>query len=235
MLSLAGWAYVKLPYNGGISICQDNCSDDSDEKLTFESFYNLAEIMDSLITLFTDRLGLNRDQFDTFCTQLKVKSLKKKEHLISEGSVCNFMGFVSSGTLRSYVKNNDGEFNNDFYFDHDFVSAYTSFLTRMPTNCNIEALTDSTIHYISYEKLNGLIDHDNAFLKLSKYVSDTYFIRKCKRETSFLKYSASERLEHLSSLYPEIEQRVSQYHIASYLGVKPESLSRIKLLTYINK
>jgi len=191
--------------------------------------------MESLITLFTEKLGLDRNHFETFHSELKVKTLKKKEHLIREGSVCNFIGFVSSGTLRSYVRNKEGEFNNDFYFEDDFVSAYTSFLTQMPTNCNIEALTASTIHYISYEKLNRLIAQDNAFLKLGKYVSDTYFIRKCKRETSFLKNSASERLEALSSLYPGIEQRVSQYHIASYLGVKPESLSRIKLLTYINK
>jgi CRP-like cAMP-binding protein len=191
--------------------------------------------MESLATLFTEKLGLDENHFDKFRSQLKIKSLKKKEHLILEGSVCKFIGFVSSGTLRSYVRNNEGEFNNDFYFDNDFVSAYTSFLTQMPTNCNIEALTDSTIHYISYEKLNHLVEQDSAFLKLSKYVSDTYFIRKCKRETSFLKQSASERLAGLSSLYPGIEQRVSQYHIASYLGVKPESLSRIKLLTYINK
>ena len=191
--------------------------------------------MESLITLFTEKLELDIDHFETFVAQLKVKNLKKKEHLISEGSVCNCIGFVSSGTLRSYVKNNEGEFNNDFYFDNDFVSAYTSFLTQMPTNCNIEALTDSTIHYISYDKLNKLIAQDTAFLKLSKYISDTYFIRKCKRETSFLKHSATERLEGLSALYPGIGQRVSQYHIASYLGVKPESLSRIKLLTYINK
>ncbi|NHA04306.1 Crp/Fnr family transcriptional regulator [Mucilaginibacter sp. HC2] len=191
--------------------------------------------MESLISLFTEKLGLDKSHFETFYSELKVKNLKKKEHLIREGSVCNFMGIVSSGTFRSYVQNNEGEFNNDFYFEHDFVSAYTSFLTQMPTNCNIEALTNSTIHYISYEKLNKLIAQDNAFLKLAKYVSDTYFIRKCKRETSFLKHSASERLEALSSLYPGIEQRVSQYHIASYLGVKPESLSRIKLLTYINK
>jgi CRP-like cAMP-binding protein len=191
--------------------------------------------MESLISLFTEKLGLDKSHFETFYSELKVKNLKKKEHLIREGSVCNFIGIVSSGTLRSYVQNNEGEFNNDFYFEHDFVSAYTSFLTQIPTNCNIEALTNSTIHYISYEKLNKLITQDNAFLKLGKYVSDTYFIRKCKRETSFLKHSASERLEALSSLYPGIEQRVSQYHIASYLGVKPESLSRIKLLTYINK
>ncbi len=191
--------------------------------------------MEPLITLFRDKLGLDEDHFVMFSSQLKIKNLKKKKHLITEGSVCKFIGFVSSGTLRSYVRNSEGEFNNDFYFDNDFVSAYTSFLTQMPTNCNIEALTDSTVHCISYEKLNQLIEQDSAFLKLSKYISDTYFIRKCKRETSFLKQSAAERLEGLSTLYPGIEQRVSQYHIASYLGVKPESLSRIKLLTYINK
>lgn len=191
--------------------------------------------MESLAALFTQKLGLRGDHFDLFCGELKTKNLKKKEHLIREGSVCNFIGFVGSGTFRSYVRNDEGEFNNDFYFDNDVVSAYTSFLTQMPTNCNIEALTDGTVYYISYEKLNKLIEQDIAFLKLSKYVSDTYFIRKCRRETSFLKQSASERLEGLSILYPGIEQRVSQYHIASYLGVKPESLSRIKLLTYINK
>lgn len=191
--------------------------------------------MESLVALLAEKIGLDKHQTDLFIEQLKVKKLKKKEHLIREGSVCDFIGFVSAGAFRSYVSNDEGEFNNDFYFDGDFASAYTSFLTRAPTNCNIEALADSTIHYISYEKLSYLMAHDSAFIKLSKYISDTYFIRKCKRETSFLKNSAAERLEGLSVLYPGIEQKVSQYHVASYLGVKPESLSRIKLLTYINK
>lgn len=191
--------------------------------------------MKSLIVLFTEKLGLDINQSETFCAALKSKRLKKKEHLIREGSVCNFIGFVSSGTFRSYISNDEGEFNNDFYFENDFVSAYTSFLTQLPTNCNIEALTDSVIYYITFEKLDSLIAQDNAFLKVGKYISDIYFIRKCKRETSFLKDSAFERLKKLSILYPGIEQRVSQYHIASYLGIKPESLSRIKLLTYINK
>lgn len=191
--------------------------------------------MESLATLFTEKLGLDKGHFETFRARLKTKKIRKKEHLILEGSVCNFIGFVDSGTIRSYVRNDEGEFNNDFYLDNSVVSAYTSFLTQLPTNCNIEALTSSTVHFISYEKLNDLIATDNAFLKLSKYISDTYFIRKCRRETSFLKYSATERLELLSEIYPGIEQRVSQYHIASYLGIKPQSLSRIKLLTYVNK
>lgn len=185
-------------------------------------------------TLF-QHLGLKSNYVELVSAQLKQKKLRKKEHLIHEGSVCDFIGFVVEGTLRSYVRNEEDEFNNDFYFDNDIVSAYTSYLTGMPTNCNIEALADSVILYISRDKLNALVAADNEFLRLTNHISQTYFIRKCKRETSFLKNSAAERLEGLSSLYPGIEQRVSQYHIASYLGVKPESLSRIKLLTYINK
>lgn len=191
--------------------------------------------MEPLISLFKDKLGLDSSHYERFSAGLKLKHVKKKEYLIREGSVCKFIGFVASGTFRSYVQNEKAEFNNDFYLDNDIVSAYTSFLTQQPTNCNIQALTDSTLYLITHEKLNNLIAEDIAFLKLGKYISDNYFIRKCKRETSFLKQTALERLENLSILFPGIEQRVSQYHIASYLGIEAASLSRIKHLTYINK
>lgn len=191
--------------------------------------------MESLQAIFMETLGLNAALFEEFHNELHIKNLKKKEFLIQEGSVCDFIAIVISGTLRSYVQNNDGEFNNDFYLENNFVSAYTSFLTQMPTNCNIKALTDAKVYLMTREQFNVLIEKDNNFLKLAKYISDNYFIRKCKRETSFLKNSAAERLEMIRLLYPGIEQKVPQYHIASYLGIKPESLSRIKLLTYINK
>lgn len=191
--------------------------------------------MESLKDIFIEKLGLKIDQFEKFCSELNVKSLKKKEHLIQEGSVCNFIGIVTSGTLRSYIQNDKNEFNNDFYLENNFISAYTSYLTQMPTNCNIEALDDSEISYITLERFNKLIDQDKDFLKLAKYISDSFFIKKCKRETSFLKNNAAERFEILCAAYPGIEQHISQYHIASYLGIKPESLSRLKVLTYINK
>ena len=191
--------------------------------------------MNSLKTIFTETLGLQPEYFEEFYKELHQKKLKKKEFLIQEGAVCDFIAIVVSGTLRSYVQNKEGEFNNDFYLENYFVSAYTSFLTQMPTNCNIEALTDVELYCISHQQFQKLIDKDANFLKVAKYISDHYFIRKCKRETSFLKNSAAERLEMIRKLYPGIEQKVPQYHIASYLGIKPESLSRIKLLTYINK
>ena len=190
--------------------------------------------MESLRDVF-EKLGLEIHHFEKFNNEVQFKVLKKKEFLIQEGSVCDFIGVVNSGKLRSYVQNDGVEYNNDFYLENSFVTAYTSYLTQSPTNRNIEALAATEIYYITFKRFNKLIEEDFAFLKLAKYISDLFFIRKCRRETSFLKNSAAERLNLLYKTYPGSEQQVSQYHIASYLGIKPESLSRIKLLTYINK
>jgi CRP-like cAMP-binding protein len=198
---------------------------------------NLLDVEYTVLTsVLLEGVGLNEQYIAEFRKVMFSKQLKKKDFLITEGMTCNFIGIVISGVMRSFISNSESdEFNNDFYFERDFFSAYTSFLTSSPTNCNIQALSNVHMVYITSEQYRALVSRDNEWLKLGKHVAETFFVRKCKRETSFLKNSAAERLESVLKLYPEIEQRVSQYHIASYLGVKPESLSRIKLLTYVNK
>ncbi|MEO6849047.1 MAG: Crp/Fnr family transcriptional regulator [Mucilaginibacter sp.] len=196
----------------------------------------LVEERTALDRVLMGVVGLDERYVVEFRQLMFRKRLNKKDFLITEGNTCNFLGVVVSGVMRSFIHGGESdEFNNDFYFEDDFVSAYTSLLTSQPTNCNIQALTDVNMVYITAAQYQELISRDNEWYKLGKYIAETFFIRKCKRETSFLKNTASKRLESVLQLYPGIEQRVSQYHIASYLGVKPESLSRIKLLTYINK
>ena len=196
----------------------------------------LAEECTALDSVLIGGVGLDERYVAEFRRLMISKPLNKKDFLITEGTTCNFIGIVVSGVMRSFIRGDESdEFNNDFYFERDFVSAYTSFLTSRPTNCNIQALTAVNVVYITKEQYQALVSLDNEWLKLGKFIAETFFIRKCKRESSFLKNTAAKRLESVLQLYPGIEQRVSQYHIASYLGVKPESLSRIKLLTYINK
>jgi hypothetical protein len=84
---------------------------------------------------------------------------------------------------------------------------------------------------LSKSDYQKLLNTDSDFYKLSKLISETLFIRKCKRETTLLMDSAQERYAFLLKNYPKIEQLIPQYQIASYLGIKPESLSRIKSLT----
>lgn len=188
--------------------------------------------LDILEQHFKNVLALSDDRLSELRSIIHLRTLKRKEFLIREGAVCNFIGFVLEGTLRSYIMADDAEFNNDFYFDRSFVSAYTSFLTRRPTNCSIEALTNSTIMYITHEDYQSLLARDNEWYKLGSFIAESFFIRKCRRETMFLKDEAAARLENVLAMFPGIEQRVSQYHLASYLGIKPESLSRLKMLTH---
>lgn len=145
------------------------------------------------------------------------------------------MGFVEGGVLRTYVHKEGEEYNIDFHVPNSFVSGYKSFLTQMPTKAYIQALSDTTIYFISYSDYNKLLSNSTDWYRFGKYIADTFFNTKCERESALLMDSAIERYKLLLIAYPKIEQLVAQYHIASYLGIKPESLSRIKPLTYINK
>jgi CRP-like cAMP-binding protein len=184
--------------------------------------------MEFIKTIVANSIGINEIFIHRLLEFVTERNIPKNEFLIQEGQTCNFIGFVKEGVFRSFVHSADEEHNNDFYFSNTIVCALTSFLTNEKTNCNIQAISDSTIFCISKQQLEQIIEENNEWLKLLKYVSDTYFIRKCKRETTFLKDQALERFKLTLEIYPNIEQYVSQYHIASYLGIKPQSLSRLK-------
>lgn len=191
--------------------------------------------MDAIEELLINQVGLDREHALPLLDRLSRQELKKKERLIREGETCSFIGFLESGVLRSFILKDGEEFNVDFYLPGSVVSSYTSFLTQAPSIGYIEALGNAVVHTLSLTNYNQLLKSNTAYYKLGKFISDTLFIKKCKRETSLLMDSAVDRYKFLLTLYPSIEQLVPQYHIASYLGIKPESLSRIKSLTYIKE
>lgn len=170
----------------------------------------------------------NLDLLESFIEKI---DYKKNDYLIQPGKICSFIAIVNSGIFRSYIIKNGNEFNIDFYLPKTYMSSYTSFITQTPTKGYIQALSNATVYILSNYNYQKLLDIDSEFYKLSKLISETLFIRKCKRETTLLMDSAKERYEFLIKNYPKIEQLIPQYQIASYLGIKPESLSRMKSLT----
>lgn len=191
--------------------------------------------METLRKLFTEKIKLGPGYFDQFIDLSKTVTLSKKDILIKENAVCSFMGYVESGALRSILIKDGEEFTSDFFFKDTFVCVYTSFLNRTPSMVSIQAIQPTTVRILTNEQYHHLLNTESEWYKLAKYIADSFFFKKCIRETSLLQDSAIERYKLLLDTFPEIEQRVSQRHIASYLGIKPESLSRIKTLTYINK
>lgn len=179
--------------------------------------------------ILIESVGLQTHHIDELLKMVRIKSFDSKDFLITEGTVCSYIGFIESGLMRSFVRGKGQEFNTDFYFNNYFVSAYSSFITQQPSDHSIQALTATKLYFISLNQYNRLVAGDLEWLRLGKFLADFFLVRKCKREISFLKQTAAERMESMLEAYPGIEQMVSQFHIASYLGIKPESLSRIKL------
>lgn len=175
-------------------------------------------------------LNLSNDMCDRFLELAETKYLKKKEMFVQQGKVCYNLGIIESGVLRSYIEKDAIEFIKDFYFSGSIVVSYKSFLTGEPSIGSIQALEDTHLVTLSSSAYNQLLEESNEWFKFGKYISDSLLIKKCGKETSFLMDSAFERYKLLLKTYPQIEQHLSQYYIAAYLGIKPESLSRLKSL-----
>jgi len=187
--------------------------------------------MEEFRNQIANSIDLKPENLDLLESRIQKIEYQKNDLLIQPGKTCSFIGLVSSGILRSYIIKNGNEFNIDFYLPKTFISSYTSFITQTATKGYIQSLSKSTIYMLSKSDYQKLLNTDSDFYKLSKLISETLFIRKCKRETTLLMDSAQERYAFLLKNYPKIEQLIPQYQIASYLGIKPESLSRIKSLT----
>lgn len=183
-----------------------------------------------LENLIIKEIGLSSDLFRRLMGECDEVILKKKEYLLRQGQVCSFIGFVETGVLRSYIEKEGEDYISDFLFEGSFATSYRSFLTREASVGSIQALEDSVLYCLSKSNYDQLLQTSNEGYKLGKYIADILFIKKCRKETSLLMDNALKRYKLLLRTYPHIEQHVSQYHIASYLGIKPESLSRLKSL-----
>ncbi len=183
-------------------------------------------------------IDLPAKDIDFFLSKIVKKNILKGQLLIQQDEIADFICYVNKGLFRTYLTRNGKEINTEFFFENSFMSAFTSFLSEKPTALNIEALEDSTLFYISKSLLEDLYVKNPVWFALGKHIFENEFIKKCKRESSFLQHNATERYLVLLQQYPLIETSVSLSHIASYLGIQPETLSRIRAgkfneLTYI--
>lgn len=160
--------------------------------------------------------------------RLTPRSIKKKQLFIAEGKVCREMAFICKGSFRFYKVIDGIEVSTYFSFEHDWVSAYTSFLHKTPSFISIEAMEDSELLVLTWDDLQQLYNNHVVFERFGRLVAE--YVATCldERMHSLLLKTPEERyLKTLSdkSIYFE---RVPQHYIASYLGIAPESLSRIR-------
>ena len=178
---------------------------------------------------FNEKVNLTQEEQEVIKSYLTPKKLRKKQYLLQEGDVCKFIAFVEKGALKEYsLDENGNEYIVQFALEGWTISDLYSFLTGEPATYNIDALEDAELALITKSA------HEELLQKVPKYETFTRlqitgaYIAMQKRLTSIISTSLEERYANLTALYPNIVQRVPQHMIASYMGLKPETLSRIR-------
>ncbi len=156
-------------------------------------------------------------------------TMHKGEHLAVEGEFAKKLAFVESGVLRAYYRSPKGEeFNKLFFVNPAIVGAYSSLITGQQNMINIQCLTDCCLLQANFERILALYEAHPLVERLNRVIAEDFFVKKERREMSLVMNDASERYALFQREYPDIENQIAQYHVASYLGITPTQLSRIR-------
>lgn len=184
--------------------------------------------MEQIRKYFETILKLSEKDWQTFSSKLIKQDFPKKHLLLKAGQIENHLSFVEKGIIRFYIPKEESDLTFTFVFDNGFVSAYDSFLTQQPSIYNIETLTKTTIWRLTYDDLQAIYKETEIGNTIGRQASEDLFLKKSKRELSLLNETAEQRYLNLFTEQPRLLKQIPLKYIASYIGITPQSLSRIR-------
>jgi CRP-like cAMP-binding protein len=185
---------------------------------------------------FNNKVALSQEEQEIIKSYLMPKKLRKKQYLLQEGDPCKFIAFVQRGALREYSVDEKGnEHIIQFALEGWTISDLYSFLTGEPSTYHIDALEDTELLLINKSAHEELLQRVVKYETYTRLQITGAYIAMQKRLTSIISSTLEERYKNFNALYPDIVQRVPQHMIASYMGLQPETLSRIRRKIATNK
>ena len=181
------------------------------------------------IRRFIDNISpMNNSDWNFFSSKLQEVKLEKNTTLLKIGKVENHLSFISKGIVRLYIPREESDLTFGFLFENEFVTGYDSLLTQAPSEYQIETLTETILWKISNKDLQEVYERTISGNIIGRKMAENMFLIKSKRELSLLSKTAEERYLDLFSNRPKLLQQIPLKYIASYIGITPQALSRIR-------
>ncbi|MDR0310676.1 MAG: Crp/Fnr family transcriptional regulator [Acidobacteriota bacterium] len=173
--------------------------------------------------------GIRDLQIEPLRDMFTYKRIAKNDFFLKAGDDSKIAGFVVSGAFRYYYLDREGhEHTKNFALENNTVISYGAFLRNQPSMMYVQALEASEVLLYDFSHLRALAANDMGWLKMLLRITETSYLEKESRESELLFYDAQTRYLNFCRDFPDLERRLKQYHIASYLGIAPEVLSRIR-------
>ncbi len=173
-------------------------------------------------------VALSQEDEEAFLRILEVKKYIKKEFILEEGQICDSIFFINSGCARVFFNIEGEEKIVQFFFGDSWYTDYGSFLTGQPTIENLQAIEPCEVVHFKKNDLYNLYTTNPVFEKVGRIMAENAFMSLMQLNTMRTNLEPEERYLNLLKQRPELVERIPQHYIASYLGIQPQSLSRIR-------
>jgi CRP-like cAMP-binding protein len=171
---------------------------------------------------------LTEEEIEYSFSFFKQIGLKKGDYLSREGQICTKLMIVKNGILRSFYNKDAEQLTTYFNIEGTIATALRSYLKEVPAHENIQALTDVELLYIEKKDMNKLYDEIPSWNKIGRLVMEVLYVKMEERSISLQHDSARERYLNFLTEFPNVVNRIPLQYIASFLGITPETLSRIR-------
>ena len=171
---------------------------------------------------------LSEDTWLALQERLTIQHLKKGDFLTRQGEVCRQVSFINKGLVRMFYNVEGKEIATGFMCQNEYIAQYDSFLLQQPSAGSIDALEDCEMVNLSYADMQLLYRSHPVFQVFGRKIAEMLFIMVTSQTTRLLTMTPEERYQSVVQYQPFVIQRVPQYMIASYIGITPEHLSRLR-------